>query len=165
MLWDESCNRWRETVSTALNNLTMQQYTNIFSRESVVCIESLRTKGMCSFFGDQDINASPLLRFALNVSLATTYGFRTDDDSNSQLFLDILRTERTSLGIQGGYLFQILSRNKRAGETEAYWLTRNEHMAMLLDRLKANITQRKDEPCIIGNILKSSKESFTEGKT
>ncbi|KAL8640766.1 MAG: hypothetical protein Q9226_008709 [Calogaya cf. arnoldii] len=133
----------------------------IVSRESSVCLTRLRNNGTCSVLHEQDINTSPLFRFTLNVSLAITYGLSSDDDIDSDLLLDILRKEKTSLASRRGLIAQPLPGFRGKGDN-VYQPTRHEHISLLLENLRAKIAQRTDKPCIMGGVLKNAVDVFTE---
>lgn len=121
--------------------------------------------------GQVDINPIPYFqRYALNTSLTLNYGIRIDGNVGNDLLQEIVAVER---GVSN---FRSTSNNwqdyvpllrifpKTNNEAEEFRVRRDKYLTHLLDRLKENIANGTDKPCITGNILKDPEAKLNEGE-
>jgi phenylacetate 2-hydroxylase len=140
----------------------------ILDLESLVSIKELLDD--CEK-GTKDLDPSPYFaRFALNTSLTLNYGFRIDEDVNSELLHEITHVEReisnfrsTSNNWQDYVPLLRLwgAQNNSAGEFRA---RRDKYLTDLLNNLKSRIAEGTDKPCITGNILKDPEAKLNEAE-
>lgn len=166
--WDESCKQRRKAAATALNRPAVQSYMPIIDFESNVSIKELLEDGGN---GETDIDPNPYFqRFALNTSLTLNYGIRIDGGIDDELLQEIFHVERavsnfrsTSNNWQDYIPLLRLwpSRNNEAGE---YRERRDKYLTYLLGRLKENIANGTDKPCITGTILKDPEAKLNQSK-
>ncbi|OQD84500.1 hypothetical protein PENSOL_c118G05206 [Penicillium solitum] len=158
--WDDSCKRRRKAAATAVNRPSVASYMPLIDLESLVSIRELvnQVRGK----KDQvDLNPYALFqRLALNLSLTLGYGFRIDGDSGDELLTEIVNVERgistlrsTSNNWQDFVpMLRILAKgNDIAADLR---VRRDKYLEFLLKRLKDQIAQGTDKPCITGNIMK-----------
>jgi phenylacetate 2-hydroxylase len=167
--WDESCKQRRKAAATALNRSAVHSYMPIIDFESNASIKELLND---SGSGQIDIDPNPYFaRFALNTSLTLNYGIRLDGSINNELLKEIVHVERevsnlrsTSNNWQDWVPLLRLwpSRNLKAAECRA---RRDKYLDYLLSKLKENIANGTDKPCITGNILKDPETKLNECKT
>jgi phenylacetate 2-hydroxylase len=122
--------------------------------------------------GARDVNPIACFqRFALNTSLTLGYGKRLHEKFDKELLQEVFHVERiisnlrsTSNNYQDYIpLFRLWpSRNLEATH---YRERRDRYMSFLLNRLKAQIANGTDKPCITGNILKDPEAKLNEGKS
>lgn len=99
-------------------------------------------------------------RYALNTSLTLNYGFRIEGNINDSLLTEITDVERgisnyrsTSNNWQDYIpLLRLWPTSSRA--PKEFRKRRDVYMDLLLKKLKKNIADGTDNPCITGNILK-----------
>jgi len=166
--WDESCKQRRKAAATALNRPAVQTYMPIIDLESNVSIQELLED---SGNGQKDIDpVAYFQRFALNTSLTLNYGSRIDGKIDDELLQEICHVERmvsnfrsTSNNWQDYIPLLRLwpSRNSAAGE---YRERRDRYLTLLLSKLKEQIKNGTDKPCITGNILKDPEAKLNENE-
>lgn len=108
--------------------------------------------------GTVDINPIAYFqRFALNTSLTLNYGTRIDGGIDDALLQEICHVERvvsnfrsTSNNWQDYIPLMRLWPSNNAGPKE-YRERRDRYLTLLLNKLKENIANGTDKPCITGN--------------
>ncbi|OTB05988.1 hypothetical protein M426DRAFT_72556 [Hypoxylon sp. CI-4A] len=178
--WDESCKRRRKVSATALNKTSTESYYPILDLESRAFISDILAscKG-----GKVSVDILDLTRkFALNLSLTLAYGTRVDDvkDLHRDLMIsEIIYIEeeisrfRNPASNYSNYIPLLRPINDISG-----WLglQKGSHMAdigkrryayhrVLQEKLKKDIANDVDRPCIQGNVLKDPEsKGLTEGE-
>ncbi|KAI5866824.1 cytochrome P450 [Durotheca rogersii] len=178
--WDESCKRRRKVAATALNKTSTESYYPILDLESRAFILDILSscKG-----GKASVDVLDLTRkFALNLSLTLAYGTRVEDvkDLHRDLVIsEILYIEdeiskfRNPTSNFSNYIPLLRPLNTIAG-----WVGRRggSHMAdvgkrryayhnVLQEKLRRDIADGVDRPCIQGNVLKDPEsKGLTEGE-
>ncbi|KAI1645519.1 cytochrome P450 [Daldinia loculata] len=178
--WDDSCKRRRKVSATALNKTSTESYLPILDLESrALTLDILSScKG-----GDASVDVLDLTRkFALNLSLTLAYGTRVEDvkDLHRDLVIsEIIYIEeeiskfRNPTSNYSNYIPLLRPLNTVAG-----WLglQKGSHMAdvgkrryayhhVLQEKLKRDIADGVDRPCIQGNVLKDPEsKGLTEGE-
>ncbi|KAI2781638.1 cytochrome P450 [Daldinia loculata] len=178
--WDDSCKRRRKVSATALNKTSTESYLPILDLESrALTLDILSScKG-----GDVSVDVLDLTRkFALNLSLTLAYGTRVEDvkDLHRDLVIsEIIYIEeeiskfRNPTSNFSNYIPLLRPLNTVAG-----WLglQKGSHMAdvgkrryayhhVLQEKLKKDIADGVDRPCIQGNVLKDPEsKGLTEGE-
>ncbi|KAI1383441.1 cytochrome P450 [Hypoxylon trugodes] len=178
--WDESCKRRRKVSATALNKTSTESYYPILDLESRAFI--LDVLSSCKG-GEISVDILDLTRkFALNLSLTLAYGTRVEDvkDLHRDLVIsEIIYIEeeiskfRNPTSNFSNYIPLLRPLNTIAG-----WigLQKGSHMAdvgkrryayhrVLQDKLRRDIADGVDRPCIQGNVLKDPEsKGLTEGE-
>ncbi|KAF3062034.1 3-hydroxyphenylacetate 6-hydroxylase [Daldinia childiae] len=178
--WDDSCKRRRKVSATALNKTSTESYLPILDLESRALTGDILSscKG-----GDVSVDVLDLTRkFALNLSLTLAYGTRVEDvkDLHRDLVIsEIIYIEeeiskfRNPTSNYSNYIPLLRPLNTIAG-----WigLQKGSHMAdvgkrryayhrVLQEKLKRDIADGVDRPCIQGNVLKDPEsKGLTEGE-
>ncbi|KAI0135134.1 cytochrome P450 [Daldinia grandis] len=178
--WDDSCKRRRKVSATALNKTSTESYLPILDLESrALTLDILSScKG-----GDVSVDVLDLTRkFALNLSLTLAYGTRVEDvkDLHRDLVIsEIIYIEeeiskfRNPTSNYSNYIPLL-----RPLDIVAGWLRlqKGSHMAdvgkrryayhhVLQEKLKRDIADGVDRPCIQGNVLKDPEsKGLTEGE-
>ena len=166
--WDESCKQRRKAAATALNRPAVQSYMPIIDLESNVSIKELLDD---SENGKKDIDPIAYFqRFALNTSLTLNYGTRVDEKVDNELLKEICDVERaignfrsTSNNWQD-YIPLMRLLPKSNDEAIEWRGRRDKYMTFLLNRLKKQIEEGSDKPCITGNILKDPETKLNESR-
>ncbi|KAG0649900.1 Phenylacetate 2-hydroxylase [Hyphodiscus hymeniophilus] len=168
--WDESCKQRRKAAATALNRPAVQSYMPIIDLESNVSIKELLDD---SGNGKEDIDPIAYFqRFALNTSLTLNYGTRINGKIDDELLKEICDCERaisnfrsTSNNWQDYIPLMRLLPKPKSNDDPAEWRERRDkYMTFLLDRLKKQIAEGSDKPCITGNILKDPDAKLNENE-
>ncbi|KAI8956492.1 cytochrome P450 [Daldinia sp. FL1419] len=178
--WDDSCKRRRKVSATALNKTSTESYFPILDLESRAL--TLDVLSSCKG-GDASVDILDLTRkFALNLSLTLAYGTRVEDvkDLHRDLVIsEIIYIEeeiskfRNPTSNFSNYIPLLRPLNTIAG-----WLRlqKSSHMAdvgkrryayhhVLQEKLKRDIADGVDRPCIQGNVLKDPEsKGLTEGE-
>ncbi|KAI1476982.1 cytochrome P450 [Daldinia eschscholtzii] len=178
--WDDSCKRRRKVAATALNKTSTESYLPILDLESRAL--TLDILSSCKN-GNVSVDVLDLTRkFALNLSLTLAYGTRVEDvkDLHRDLVIsEIIYIEeeiskfRNPTSNFSNYIPLLRPLNTIAG-----WLglQKNSHMAdvgkrryayhhVLQEKLKRDIADGVDRPCIQGNVLKDPEsKGLTEGE-
>ncbi|OTB11814.1 hypothetical protein K445DRAFT_306763 [Daldinia sp. EC12] len=178
--WDDSCKRRRKVAATALNKTSTESYLPILDLESRAL--TLDILSSCKN-GNVSVDVLDLTRkFALNLSLTLAYGTRVEDvkDLHRDLVIsEIIYIEeeiskfRNPTSNFSNYIPLLRPLNTIAG-----WLglQKNSHMAdvgkrryayhhILQEKLKRDIADGVDRPCIQGNVLKDPEsKGLTEGE-
>ncbi|KAI0846810.1 cytochrome P450 [Daldinia vernicosa] len=178
--WDDSCKRRRKVSATALNKTSTESYLPILDLESRAL--TLDILSSCQG-GDASVDVLDLTRkFALNLSLTLAYGTRVEDvkDLHRDLVIsEIIYIEeeiskfRNPTSNYSNYIPLL-----RPLDTIAGWLglQKGSHMAdvgkrryayhhVLQEKLKRDIADGVDRPCIQGNVLKDPEsKGLTEGE-
>ncbi|KAL7272404.1 hypothetical protein RUND412_004799 [Rhizina undulata] len=157
--WDESCKNRRKAAATALNRPAVQSYMPIIDLESTTSILDLLT---ASKDGTVDVDPTPYFqRYALNTSLTLNYGFRIAGGSEDALLKEIVEVEAaisrfrsTSNNWQDYIPLLRWLPSKKDVAARSYRGRRDRYLGSLLERLKEEIREGRDRPCITGNILK-----------
>ncbi|KAI1255215.1 hypothetical protein MGN70_003279 [Eutypa lata] len=178
--WDDSCKRRRKVAATALNKTSTESYLPILDLESRAFIQDMLAtcKG-----GKESVDIlDPTRKFALNLSLTLAYGTRVEDvkDLHRDLAIsEILYVEdqiskfRNPTSNFSNYIPLL-----RPLDTVSGWfrLKRGSHMAdigkrryeyhnVLQEKLRKDIADGVDRPCIQGNVLKDPEsKGLTEGE-
>ncbi|KAI1073825.1 cytochrome P450 [Whalleya microplaca] len=178
--WDESCKRRRKVAATALNKTSTESYLPILDLESRAFLLDILSscKG-----GKEPLDVLNIARkFALNLSLTLAYGTRVEDvkDLHRDLVIsEILYIEdeiskfRNPASNFSNYIPLLRPLNTIAG-----WLglQNASHMAdigkrryayhhVLQEKLRKDIANGIDRPCIQGNVLKDPEsKGLTEGE-
>jgi len=110
-------------------------------------------------------------RFALNTSLTLNYGSRINGKIDDEMLHEICDVERaisnfrsTSNNWQDYIPLMRLLPKAKDGAVE-YRERRDKYMTFLLNRLKKQIEEGTDKPCITGNILKDPEAKLNESKS
>lgn len=167
--WDESCKQRRKAAATALNRPAVQTYMPIIDLESNVSIKELLED---SEAGKKDIDPIAYFqRFALNTSLTLNYGSRIDGKIDNELLKEVCDVERaisnfrsTSNNWQDYIPILRLLPGSRSNPNE--WRERRDkYLTFLLNKLKRQIEEGTDKPCITGNILKDPEAKLNESQS
>ncbi|KAI0004414.1 cytochrome P450 [Xylariaceae sp. FL0662B] len=178
--WDESCKRRRKVAATALNKTSTETYLPIIDLESRAFLLDILSncKG-----GKEPLDVLNIARkFALNLSLTLAYGTRVEDvkDLHRDLMIsEILYIEdeiskfRNPTSNFSNYIPLLRPLNSVAGRLG---LQRGSHMAdigrrryayhhVLQEKLREDISNGVDRPCIQGNVLKDPEsKGLTDGE-
>ncbi|KAI1373212.1 cytochrome P450 [Hypoxylon crocopeplum] len=178
--WNESCKRRRKVAATALNKTSTESYFPILDLESRAFILDILSscKG-----GKASVDVLDLTRkFALNLSLTLAYGTRVEDvkDLHRDLVISeiIYIEEEISKFRNPTSNFSNYIPLLRPLDTVAGWLglQKGSHMAdvgkrryayhnVLQEKLRRDIADGVDRPCIQGNVLKDPEaKGLTEGE-
>jgi phenylacetate 2-hydroxylase len=140
----------------------------VIDLESAVSIQELLTD--CEN-GTQDIDPIAYFqRYALNTSLTLNYGYRIDGTIDNMLLKEICDVERLISNFRStsnnwqDYLpvLRVLGRTNK--EAEDARKRRDKYLELLLNRLKEEIRNKTDKPCITGNILKDPEAKLNHGE-
>ncbi|KAL2841851.1 cytochrome P450 phenylacetate 2-hydroxylase [Aspergillus pseudoustus] len=170
--WDESCKRRRKAAATALNRPAVQTYMPIIDLESCAAIkdifQSISTQPLSK---EADIDPTPFFqRFALNTSLALSYGIRIDDRIDNELLREVITVERAISTLRSTsnnwqdyipLLRLFSSRNDTARDVRQ---RRDRYLSRFLSMLKERIDQGIDKPCITGSVLKDPEAKLSEAE-
>lgn len=166
--WDESCKQRRKAAATALNRPAVQSYMPIIDLESNVSIKELLED---SGNGTKDIDPNRYFqRFALNTSLTLNYGIRIDGNIDNELLKEIVHVERVVSNFRStsnnwqDYIPIMRLWPKRNSEAAEFRRRRDAYLTLLLNKLKEQIANGTDKPCITGNILKDPEAKLNESK-
>jgi phenylacetate 2-hydroxylase len=167
--WDESCKRRRKAAATALNRPAVQSYMPIIDLESNVSIKELLED---SGNGKRDIDPIAYFqRFALNTSLTLNYGIRIDGKVDDELLKEICTVERAIANFRStsnnwqDYIPLLRLLPKSSDQAVEYRERRDKYLTFLLSKLKSQIAEGTDKPCITGNILKDPEAKLNEGES
>lgn len=166
--WDESCKQRRKAAATALNRPAVQSYMPIIDLESNVSIRELLDD---SGNGKKDIDPIAYFqRFALNTSLTLNYGYRIDGKIDNELLKEICDVERAVSNFRStsnnwqDYI-PLMRLLPKASDNAVEWRERRDkYLSFLLNKLKKQIEEGADKPCITGNILKDPEAKLNESK-
>lgn len=166
--WDESCKQRRKAAATALNRPSVQTYMPIIDLESNVSIKELLED---SGNGKKDIDPIAYFqRFALNTSLTLNYGSRIDGKIDDELLQEICDVERAVSNFRStsnnwqDYIPLLRLLPKASDGAVEYRERRDKYLTFLLNKLKKQIEEGTDKPCITGNILKDPEAKLNESK-
>ncbi|KAG9235493.1 cytochrome P450 phenylacetate 2-hydroxylase-like protein [Amylocarpus encephaloides] len=168
--WDESCKQRRKAAASALNKPAVQSYMPIIDLESYVSINELLED---SGNGKKDIDPIAYFqRFALNTSLTLNYGSRIDGRIDDQLLQEICDVERAISNFRSTSnnwqdyipLMRLLPFAKASDKAVEYRDRRDKYLTLLLSKLKKQIAEGSDKPCITGNILKDPEAKLNESE-
>jgi phenylacetate 2-hydroxylase len=168
--WDESCKQRRKAAATALNRPAVQSYMPIIDLESNVSIKELLED---SGNGQKDINPIAYFqRFALNTSLTLNYGSRIDGRIDNELLQEICDVERAISNFRSTSnnwqdyipLMRLLPIAKASDGAVEFKDRRDKYLTFLLSKLKKQINEGSDKPCITGNILKDPDAKLNESE-
>ena len=164
--WDESCKQRRKAAATALNRPATQSYMPIIDLESCVSIKELLED---SGNGKKDIDPIAYFqRFALNTSLTLNYGTRIDGNVNNELLVEICDVERAISNFRStsnnwqDYIPLMRLWPSQSSDAKQWRDRRDKYLTFLLNKLKKNIADGTDKPCITGNILKDPEAKLNE---
>jgi hypothetical protein len=168
--WDESCKQRRKAAATALNRPAVQSYMPIIDLESNVSIKELLED---SGNGTKDVDPIAYFqRFALNTSLTLNYGSRIDGKIDDYLLQEICDVERAVSNFRSTSnnwqdyipLLRLFPSKTNDGAVE-YRERRDKYLTFLLAKLKQQIAEGTDKPCITRNILKDPEAKLNESKS
>ncbi|TGO23747.1 hypothetical protein BPAE_0122g00020 [Botrytis paeoniae] len=166
--WDESCKQRRKAAATALNRPAVQSYMPIIDLESEVSIRELLND---SKNGQVDIDPiSYFQRFALNTSLTLNYGSRLHEVKDRDLLQEICDVERAVSNFRStsnnwqDYIPLLRLLPKSNTEAIEYRERRDKYLNFLLNKLKKQIDEGTDNPCITGNIIKDPDAKLNENE-
>lgn len=121
--------------------------------------------------GKKDIDpVAYFQRFALNTSLTLNYGSRIDGKIDDELLKEICDVERAVSNFRStsnnwqDYIPLMRLWPSSSDEAVAWRVRRDKYMTFLLSRLKKQIAEGSDKPCITGNILKDPEAKLNESK-
>ncbi|KAG5362418.1 Phenylacetate 2-hydroxylase [Yarrowia sp. C11] len=164
--WGVSARRKRSAASTALNKPSVAAYTPIINLESYKCIRRF-LQDCGGVEGEVDVSVG-LATYSLNTSLTLNYGIMTADFDSSYLaeVMDIeeriLRLRSTMHNTQDYIRYlRVFSRGSSAEAAECRE-RRAQYMTKFLNKLKQEIADGTDVPCIAGNILKDKESKITD---
>lgn len=138
----------------------------IIDLESNVSISELLSD---SANGTKDIDPIAYFqRFALNTSLTLNYGSRIDGTVDNELLQEICDTERAVSNFRSTSnnwqdyipLLRLLPGSRR--EANEWRERRDKYLTLLLRKLKKQIEDGTDKPCITGHILKDPEAKLNE---
>jgi phenylacetate 2-hydroxylase len=122
--------------------------------------------------GERDINPiSYFQRFALNTSITLNYGSRINEKTDNELLQEVYRVERAVSNFRStsnnwqDYIPLLRLWPSRSLEAAHFRERRDRYLILLLDRLKEQIANGTDKPCITGNILKDPEAKLNEGES
>ncbi|EPE29029.1 Cytochrome P450 [Glarea lozoyensis ATCC 20868] len=168
--WDESCKQRRKAAATALNRPAVQSYMPIIDLESNASIKEL-VEDSCN--GTKDVDPIAYFqRFALNTSLTLNYGSRIDGKVDDELLQEICDVERAISNFRSTSnnwqdyipLMRLLPMGKASDKADEYRQRRDKYLTFLLSKLKKEIAEGSDKPCITGNILKDPEAKLNENE-
>ncbi|TVY53772.1 Phenylacetate 2-hydroxylase, partial [Lachnellula suecica] len=166
--WDESCKQRRKAAATALNRPAVQSYMPIIDLESNVSIKELLED---SGNGKKDIDPIAYFqRFALNTSLTLNYGSRIDGRIDNELLQEICDVERAISNFRStsnnwaDYIPLMRLLPSSSSQPVEYRERRDKYLTFLLSKLKKQIEEGTDKPCITGNILKDPEAKLNENE-
>lgn len=121
--------------------------------------------------GKKDINPIAYFqRFALNTSLTLNYGHRIDGRIDNELLQEICEVERAISNLRStsnnwqDYI-PLMRLLPKSSDVAVEWRgRRDKYMTFLLDRLKKQIVEGTDKPCISGNVLKDPEAKLNESR-
>jgi len=138
----------------------------IIDLESNVSIKELLEN---SENGKKDIDPIAYFqRFALNTSLTLNYGSRIDGKVNNELLQEIVDTERAVSNFRStsnnwqDYIPLLRLLPSSSSDANEWRERRDRYMTLLLNKLKKQIEEGTDKPCITGNILKDPEAKLNE---
>ncbi|QSZ30137.1 hypothetical protein DSL72_004657 [Monilinia vaccinii-corymbosi] len=166
--WDESCKRRRKAAATALNRPAVQSYMPIIDLESKVSIRELLIDSK-----DGQVDIDPIAyfqRYALNTSLTLNYGSRLDEVKDKDLLQEICDGERgvsnfrsTSNNWQDYIpLLRLLPKSNTGAIASRE--RQDKYLTFLLNKLKKQIADGTDNPCITGNVIKDPEAKLNEAE-
>jgi phenylacetate 2-hydroxylase len=109
-------------------------------------------------------------RFALNTSLTLNYGTRIDGRIDDELLKEICDVERAISNFRStsnnwqDYIPLLRLLPQSSTDANLWRQRRDKYMTFLLSRLKKQIEEGSDKPCITGNILKDPEAKLNESK-
>lgn len=167
--WDESCKQRRKAAATALNRPAVQTYMPIIDLESYISLSELLADGRN---GEVDIDPIAYFqRFALNTSLTLNYGTRIDGKVDDELLQEICDTERAISNFRStsnnwqDYIPLLRWLPGKSQDANEWRERRDKYLTLLLGKLKKQIANGTDMPCITGNILKDPEAKLNESKS
>jgi len=164
--WDESCKQRRKAAATALNRPSVQSYMPIIDLESNVSIKELLEDS-----GNDKRDIDPIAyfqRFALNTSLTLNYGSRIDGRIDDELLQEICDVERAISNFRStsnnwqDYIPLLRLLPGSSTDANSWRERRDKYLTLLLNKLKRQIEDGIDKPCITGNILKDPEAKLNE---
>ncbi|ETN44575.1 uncharacterized protein HMPREF1541_10245 [Cyphellophora europaea CBS 101466] len=176
--WDESCKRRRKVAASALNKTSLESYLPILDLESRAFLRDILSS--CTSGEDYTDVLDPSRKYALNLSLTVSYGTRYSRD----LHKDLLISEITYIEEEIARLrdptknFSNYIPLLRLVGTVRSWLgiraashmghvgkRRYNYHHVLQEKLRRDIAEGIDRPCIQGNVLKDpDSKGLTEGE-
>lgn len=109
-------------------------------------------------------------RFALNTSLTLNYGSRLHTKNDAVLLQEICDTERAISNFRStsnnwqDYIPLLRILPKSSTEANSWRERRDKYLSYLLSKLKKQIADGNDKPCITGNILKDPEAKLNESQ-
>jgi phenylacetate 2-hydroxylase len=166
--WDESCKQRRKAAATALNRPSVQSYMPIIDLESNVSIKEVLDDS-----GNGKVDIDPIAyfqRFALNTSLTLNYGSRIDGKIDNELLQEICDVERAISNFRStsnnwqDYIPLMRLLPGSSTDANSWRERRDKYLTDLLSKLKKQIAEGSDKPCITGNILKDPEAKLNESE-
>lgn len=166
--WDESCKQRRKAAATALNRPAVQSYMPIIDLESNVSIKELLED---SENGKKDVDPIAYFqRFALNTSLTLNYGSRINGKIDNELLKEVVDVERAISNFRStsnnwqDYIPLLRLLPGSSTDANEWRERRDKYLTFLLNKLKSQIAEGTDKPCITGNILKDPEAKLNENE-
>lgn len=109
-------------------------------------------------------------RFALNTSLTLNYGSRIDGKVDNELLKEVCDVERAISTLRStsnnwqDYIPFLRLLPKSSTEAVMWRERRDKYLTFMLEKLKKQIAEGTDKPCITGNILKDPEAKLNDGK-
>lgn len=121
--------------------------------------------------GKKDID--PIMyfqRFALNTSLTLNYGSRLDSKADAEMLQEICDVERAISNFRStshnwqDYIPLLRLLPKSSTDADSWRQRRDKYLTFLLSKLKKQIADANDRPCITGNILRDPEAKLNESQ-
>ena len=109
-------------------------------------------------------------RFALNTSLTLNYGSRIDGKIDNELLKEICDVERAISNFRStsnnwqDYIPLLRLLPGSSSDANDWRERRDKYLNFLLSKLKKQIEEGSDKPCITGNILKDPEATLNESE-
>lgn len=119
--------------------------------------------------GTRDIDpVAYFQRFALNTSLTLNYGSRIDGKIDNELLKEVVDVERAISNFRStsnnwqDYIPLLRLLPGSSSDANEWRERRDKYLTFLLSKLKKQIAEGTDKPCITGNILKDPEAKLNE---
>jgi phenylacetate 2-hydroxylase len=119
--------------------------------------------------GTEDIDpVAYFQRFALNTSLTLNYGSRIDGKIDNELLKEVCDVERAISNFRStsnnwqDYIPLLRLLPGSSNDANEWRERRDKYLTFLLSKLKKQIEEGTDKPCITGNILKDPEAKLNE---
>ncbi|EPE04117.1 phenylacetate 2-hydroxylase [Ophiostoma piceae UAMH 11346] len=164
--WDDSCKKKRKAAGTALGRPALRNYYPMFDLESFCILRDIRRD---SKNGEIELDIRPYIqRYALNTTLTLCYGIRMDAVYD-ELLREILTVGsaisllRSASENYQDYvpLLRYFPNNEKNSRSKELRDRRDAYLDLLLNKVRAMITEGTDKPCISAAILKDQETKLT----